>query len=65
MRARLDLRISGKKQYSIKAFSSRGTFIHNANSADLLKYFSWRFRYRLQGDYTLEKRKPSYKSHSL
>ena len=44
-------------------------FIHNANKEMLLPgtIFSWRFRYRLQGDYTFWKKKikSSYKSCSV
>ncbi len=54
----LTWRISGKKIVLNQRFQVEERFIHNANAAGLLpgSTFSWRFRYRLQGDYTFWKK---------
>ena len=54
----LTWKISSKKLVLNQRFQVEERFIHNANSAGLLpgSTFSWRFRYRLQGDYTFWKK---------
>ncbi len=54
----LTWRISGKKTVLNQRFQVEERFIHNSNSSGLLpgSTFSWRFRYRLQGDYTIWKK---------
>ena len=54
----LTWRISGNKTVLNQRFQVEERFIHNANSLGLLTgtTFSWRFRYRLQGDYTFWKK---------
>lgn len=51
-------RISSKKIVLNQRFQVEERFIHNANAAGLLpgSTFSWRFRYRLQADYTFWKK---------
>ena len=54
----LTWRISRNKLNINQRFQVEERFIHNANAAGLLpgSTFSWRFRYRLQGDYTFWKK---------
>jgi hypothetical protein len=53
--------IAGKINFN-QRFQLEERFIHNANKEELLPgtTFSWRFRYRLQGDYTFWKKEKQY-----
>ena len=50
----ITLKINVKQVTLMQRFQIEERFIHNANKEELLpgSAFSWRFRYRLQGDYT-------------